>query len=164
MTASITTTVDSPIGALILVGSDGHLTGVFMVGQRHLPEPAPDRRRDDAWFVDVADQLAGYFSGDLLTFDIPIRLDGTEFQRRVWSELRGIPYGQTISYGELARRVGSPGAARACGLANGRNPVSVIVPCHRVVGADGRLTGYGGGLERKAWLLDHEVAHRPRTA
>jgi methylated-DNA-[protein]-cysteine S-methyltransferase len=160
MTTTITTTLDSPIGVLTLAASAGCLTGVFLDGQRH-PGPAPDRLRDDAWFADIAAQLDAYFSGDLVAFDLPIRLDGTEFQRRVWSHLRQIPYGETISYGELARRVGSPGAARACGLANGRNPVSVIVPCHRVIGADGRLTGYGGGLERKAWLLDHENAHRP---
>jgi O-6-methylguanine DNA methyltransferase len=161
MTRSITTTLDSPIGVLTLVASDGCLTGVYMDGQRHAPEPWPERFGHDAWFADISDQLEAYFSGDLLAFDIPIRLEGTEFQRRVWSHLRQIPYGETISYGELARRVGSPGAARACGLVNGRNPVSVIVPCHRVIGADGRLTGYGGGLERKAWLLDHESAHRP---
>ena len=161
MTRSITTTLDSPIGVLTLAASDGYLTGVFMDGQRHASEPWPERFRRHAGFADIVDQLEAYFSGDLLAFDIPIRLEGTEFQRRVWSHLRQIPYGETISYGELARRVGSPGAARACGLANGRNPVSVIVPCHRVIGADGRLTGYGGGLERKAWLLDHESAHRP---
>ncbi len=89
---------------------------------------------------------------------------GTDFQRRVWSELQEIPYGETISYGELARRVGNPSAVRAVGLANGRNPITIIVPCHRVIGADGSLTGYGGGLERKAWLLDHETAHRASAA
>jgi methylated-DNA-[protein]-cysteine S-methyltransferase len=161
MTKSITTTVDSPIGVLTLAASDGYLTGVHMDGQRHAPDPRPERFRHGAGFADIADQLEAYFAGDLLAFDIAIHLEGTEFQRQVWSHLREIPYGETISYGELARRVGSPGAARACGLANGRNPVSVIVPCHRVIGADGRLTGYGGGLERKAWLLDHESAHRP---
>jgi methylated-DNA-[protein]-cysteine S-methyltransferase len=161
MTRSITTRLDSPIGVLTLAASDGYLTGVYMDGQRHAPDPLPEPFRHDAGFADIADQLEAYFAGDLLAFDIPIRLEGTEFQRRVWSHLREIPYGETISYGELARRMGSPGAARACGLANGRNPVSVIVPCHRVIGADGRLTGYGGGLERKAWLLDHESAHRP---
>ncbi len=92
------------------------------------------------------------------------RLNGTEFQRRVWGELREIPLGETISYGELARRLGTPGASRAVGLANGRNPVSIVVPCHRVIGADGRLTGYGGGLERKAWLLRHEATIRGGAA
>jgi methylated-DNA-[protein]-cysteine S-methyltransferase len=161
MTTTITTTLDSPIGVLTLTASAGRLTGVFMDGQRHVPQPVSERFRNEAWFADIADQLDAYFSGDLLAFDVPLQLEGTEFQRRVWSHLRQIPYGETISYGELARRVGSPGAARACGLANGRNPVSVIVPCHRVIGADGRLTGYGGGLERKAWLLGLESAHRP---
>jgi methylated-DNA-[protein]-cysteine S-methyltransferase len=131
------------------------------VGQPQVPAPAPDRHRDDDWFIEVAEQLSAYFSGTRSAFDLPLRLEGTEFQRRVWAQLQAIPYGETISYGDLAGRVGSPGAARACGLANGRNPVSIIVPCHRVIGANGQLTGYGGGLDRKTWLLDHEAAHRP---
>jgi methylated-DNA-[protein]-cysteine S-methyltransferase len=154
----ITTTMDSPIGSLTLTASEGYLTGVVMDGQRHAPAPAPDQRRDDQWFGGIAGQLDEYFAGRLTRFDIPLQLVGTDFQRRVWSELQRIPYGETISYGELARRVGNPAAVRAVGLANGRNPVAIIVPCHRVIGADGSLTGYGGGLSRKAWLLEHEAA------
>jgi methylated-DNA-[protein]-cysteine S-methyltransferase len=106
------------------------------------------------------EQLHAYFAGVLTDFEIPMDMRGTDFQRRVWAELCEIPYGETISYGELARRVGNPQASRAVGLANGRNPVAIVVPCHRVIGADGSLTGYGGGLGRKVWLLEHEAAHR----
>jgi len=115
---------------------------------------------DDAWFKDVAAQLDAYFAGELSTFDLEMNLLGTPFQQRVWSQLCDIPYGETISYGELARRVGNANASRAVGLANGRNPIALIVPCHRVIGANGSLTGYGGGLERKTWLLEHELRHR----
>jgi methylated-DNA-[protein]-cysteine S-methyltransferase len=104
-------------------------------------------------FAAVKEQLAAYFRGDLQAFDLPLAPAGTPFQRRVWQELARIPYGETISYGELARRVGNPKAARAVGLANGQNPLPIIVPCHRVIGSDGRLTGYGGGLPRKEALL-----------
>ena len=107
--------------------------------------------------VAKAAQLQAYFAGSPVEFDVPLSLLGTDFQQRVWNELREIPLGETISYGELARRLGAPGASRAVGLANGRNPVSIVVPCHRVIGANGRLTGYGGGLQRKAWLLRHEA-------
>ena len=111
---------------------------------------------DPAGFGDVIAQLEAYFAGELTEFDIVLDLEGTEFQKRVWAELLTIPYGQTRSYGEMARNLGKPGASRAVGLANGRNPVSIIVPCHRVIGADGSLTGYGGGLDRKTHLLDLE--------
>ncbi len=160
MKPPITTSVDSPVGTLTLSASDGFLTGMYMHGQRHAPPDRTDGRRDDAWFADVVDQLHAYFDGDLTEFRIPVRLDGTDFQRKVWSNLQHIPYGETISYGDLARRVGSPNASRAVGLANGRNPVCIIVPCHRVIGSNGQLTGYGGGLERKTWLLDHEASRR----
>ena len=113
------------------------------------PMPPPDSRRDDDAFGDVVVQLDEYFAGTRTAFDLPMTLEGTDFQRRVWAELCAIPYGETISYGELARRVGNPKASRAVGLANGRNPVAVIVPCHRVIAADGSLGGYGGGLDRK---------------
>jgi methylated-DNA-[protein]-cysteine S-methyltransferase len=156
----ITTSVASPVGQLTLTASDGLLTGVAMDGQRHAPPPPSDGQRDDVWFAGIAQQLEEYFGGARTQFDVPLRLSGTEFQQQVWSALRDIPYGETISYGELARRVGNPAAVRAVGLANGRNPVAIIVPCHRVIGADGSLTGYGGGLGRKAWLLDLEAAHR----
>jgi len=154
----LTTTVDSPIGPLTLTAVDGVLTGLHMDRQRHAPEPSGEWEPDDAAFKDVVAQLDAYFAGELVEFDVPLSMAGTDFQRRVWAGLRDIAYGETISYGELARRVGNPNASRAVGLANGRNPVAIIVPCHRVIGADGSLTGYGGGLERKVWLLAHERA------
>lgn len=160
-TPSVTSAIPSPIGTLTLSGSKGHLTGLSMDGQRHLRPAPPGQRRDDAWFADIVGQIEAYFNGDLTEFDVPIRLEsGTEFQRAVWTHLQDIPYGTTISYGELARRVGNPNASRAVGLANGRNPIALIVPCHRVIGSNGQLTGYGGGLDRKSWLLEHEAAHR----
>ena len=155
-----TTTMDSPVGTLTLTAVDGRLTGLHMDGQRHAPAVSSAWERDDAGLADVVEQLEAYFAGSRSTFDVGLDLTGTEFQRRVWAGLLEIPYGETISYGELARRVGSPGASRAVGLANGRNPVAIIVPCHRVIGADGTLTGYGGGLDRKVWLLDHERCRR----
>jgi methylated-DNA-[protein]-cysteine S-methyltransferase len=154
---SKTTSVDSPVGLLTLAAVEGMLTGLHMHGQRHAAELSPEFEHDDAAFEDLVSQLDAYFAGTLTEFDVPLAMNGTDFQRRVWAQLREIPYGETISYGELARRVGSPNASRAVGLANGRNPVAIIVPCHRVIGADGSLTGYGGGLDRKTWLLEHEA-------
>jgi methylated-DNA-[protein]-cysteine S-methyltransferase len=116
----------------------------------------PDAGRDYDLFAEVSSQLEQYFDGHRTEFDLPLTLDGTAFQRRVWTALRGIPYGRTLSYGQLADQIGQPSAARAVGLANGKNPIGIIVPCHRVVGADGSLTGYGGGIERKHYLLAHE--------
>ncbi|MGB8196242.1 MAG: methylated-DNA--[protein]-cysteine S-methyltransferase [Acidimicrobiales bacterium] len=160
MSDIFTSTVESPIGPLTLLARNGVLTNLTMQEHRHSSPTPPDAIVDDAWFKDVAEQLDRYFAGKLTTFDVEMDLRGTEFQQRVWAQLREIPYGETISYGELARRVGNANASRAVGLANGRNPISIIVPCHRVIGADGSLTGYGGGLERKTWLLDHESARR----
>jgi O-6-methylguanine DNA methyltransferase len=157
---TITTNVESPVGVLRLTASQGALTGMYMQAQRHAPSIPDDHTRDDEWFADITSQLAAYFRGDLTTFDVPMNLQGTAFQRSVWEQLGDIPYGETISYGELARRIGNPNASRAVGLANGRNPISIIVPCHRVIGADGSLTGYGGGLDRKTWLLQHELKFR----
>ncbi len=148
------TVVDSPLGPLTLVAVDGALGGLYMVEQRHLP--ALDLPRDDRALPEVKEQLAAYWARELRDFDLPLAMVGSPFQQEVWAGLRTIPYGETWSYGELATAVGRPGASRAVGLANGRNPVSVVVPCHRVVGSGGALTGYGGGLERKRWLLDHE--------
>ena len=154
------TVVNSPVGPLTLVAARGALAGLYMDEQRHRPEPqtfgAPDTGRDHDLFAAVSRQLEQYFDGDITDFDLPLALDGTAFQRRVWTALRGIPYGQTLSYGQLADQIGQPSAARAVGLANGKNPIGIIVPCHRVVGADGSLTGYGGGIERKHYLLAHE--------
>ena len=160
MMPTLTTTVPSPIGPLLLSASQGALTGVQMQSQRHFRELPEDAVRDDEWFADIRAQLDAYFCGDLREFDVTLNLVGTDFQRRVWAQLQAIPYGETISYGELAARVGNERASRAVGLANGKNPVSIIVPCHRVIGADGSLTGYGGGLDRKTWLLAHETASR----
>jgi methylated-DNA-[protein]-cysteine S-methyltransferase len=160
MTDTLTTTIESPIGPLTLVARDGVVTNLAMHEQRHGAPPPADAQTDDTWFKDVADQLDAYFAGELISFDVEMNLLGTTFQREVWSRLCEIPYGETISYGELAQRVGNPKASRAVGLANGRNPIAIIVPCHRVIGADGSLTGYGGGLERKTWLLEHERRRR----
>lgn len=156
-TTRIVTTIESPIGPLTLTAEDGYLTGLHMHDQRHAPAQVADAVRDDAWFTDIIRQLEAYFDGQLTEFQIPMKLDGTDFQQRVWSQLCAIPYGETISYGELARRVDNPKASRAVGLANGRNPIAVIIPCHRVIASDGRLGGYGGGLDRKTWLLDLEA-------
>lgn len=162
------TEIQSPIGLLRLRGTEHGITGLFMQNHRHGPEDAQQLswKRDDALFANASAQLTDYFAGRLTTFDLAIdrnALGGTEFQRRVWLELERIPYGTTISYGELAQRIGNPDAVRAVGLANGRNPISIIVPCHRVIGADGSLTGYGGGLERKRWLLDFERSGGPSS-
>ena len=156
-TQTLYTIVDSPIGELLLV-SDGHaLRGLYMQGAHRPMRIAPWWESDAAPFIDVRAQLREYFAAERAVFDdVPLAMAGTSFERRVWHELQSIPYGNTASYGEIARRVGHPAAARAVGVANARNPVSVIVPCHRVIGASGRLTGYGGGLERKRLLLDLE--------
>jgi len=165
MTATRYRIVDSPIGPLTLTGDDEALTGLLMDGQRPAPAARPDCIRDDLAFAEVVDQLDAYFGGDLIDFDVSLRLEGTPFQRRVWSALREIPYGQTASYADMAARIGAPTAYRAVGLANGRNPVAIIVPCHRVIGANGSLVGYGGGLERKRRLLELERdRRRPRFA
>jgi methylated-DNA-[protein]-cysteine S-methyltransferase len=153
------TIMDSPVGPLTLVERDGGLAGIYMVEHRHMPDPATfgDRDDDAAPLPLARRQLAEYFAGDRTEFDLPLNLTrGTPFQQRVWAALLEIPYGGTTSYGELAGRIGAPGAARAVGLANGRNPVSIVVPCHRVVGSTGSLTGYGGGIETKRRLLAAE--------
>jgi methylated-DNA-[protein]-cysteine S-methyltransferase len=153
------TAVDSPIGPLLVVAQDGAVCRLDMLDDPDVEATADVGVRDDAMLVEARAQLAAYFAGQRRTFDLPLRLEGTDFQRRVWAALQEIPYGETVSYGELAARLGSPGASRAVGLANGRNPVAVIVPCHRVIAADGTLGGYGGGLERKRRLLDLEQVH-----
>jgi methylated-DNA-[protein]-cysteine S-methyltransferase len=136
-----------------------------MEDRTHAPSGRQEWVEDPGPFAAARQQLAAYFAGDLTEFDLPMDMEGTDFQRRVWQELRRIPYGHTVSYAELARRVGNAKACRAVGLANGRNPIGIIVPCHRVIASDGGLGGYGGGLERKNWLLDHErdVARRRRA-
>ena len=144
-------TMDSPIGPLTLVADDGALTVVGM------DAPVPDRawRADRTAVADAAEQLDAYFAGDLRRFDLTLRPAGTSFQQAVVAPGQ-IPYGEVVAYGEIARRMGRPGSSRAVGTANGRNPLAVVVPCHRVIGANGSLTGYGGGLWRKEWLLAHE--------
>lgn len=149
-------TLDTPLGELLLLGNGRALTGVYMDAQKYAPAADSGRVRDDNAFGAAREQLQAYFSGTLQRFDLPLELAGTEFQRRVWAALLEIPFGATESYGALARRIGMPNASRAVGLANGHNPVSIIVPCHRVIGGTGALTGYGGGLDRKRWLLAHE--------
>jgi methylated-DNA-[protein]-cysteine S-methyltransferase len=156
------TVIDSVVGTLTLVAEGGAIVGLYMDLQRHRPddeelgEPDPRGRAVEP-FKAAAAQLDAYFDGELTRFDVPLAPHGSEFQQRVWAALQEIPYGRTESYGELAERIGSPEGARAVGLANGKNPIGIIIPCHRVVGADGSLTGYGGGIERKKQLLDLEL-------
>lgn len=147
----------TPVGPLLLTADDGAITGLRFGTDGITLDPAT-RADDSPVLVQARDQLTAYFAGDLHEFDLPLAPSGTPFQLQVWELLRGIPYGTTISYGELARRVGDPHAARAVGLANGRNPIAIIVPCHRVVGSGGELTGFGGGLANKRTLIDLEAA------
>lgn len=150
----------SPLGDIILSGAD-RLSRVDFADSRNAAQLGSDGHRDDRAFAQAREQLRAYFAAELTSFDLDLDLHGTEFQRRVWAALLRIPYGQTTTYGRLAEELGDPKAVRAVGAANGRNPISIIVPCHRVIGADGRLTGYGGGLERKQWLLAHERGEVP---
>ena len=145
-----TTLHPSPVGDILLKADDeGRLNGLWL---RHDVTEAGDGPFDAA-----REQLDAYFAGELEAFDLPLKLHGTEFQLRVWDQLARIPFAETISYKELALRLGDLKLVRAVGTANGRNPISIVIPCHRVIGADGTLVGYGGGLDRKRWLLDHEA-------
>jgi methylated-DNA-[protein]-cysteine S-methyltransferase len=155
MTATLR--IDSPIGELTLTASDAALTGVFFPTSRHGKPPAPNGETSDV-LAEARRQLEEYFSGTRQTFDLPLEPTGTPFQLQVWELLRRIPYGATTSYGALAKQLGDPTASRAVGAANGQNPIPIIVPCHRVIGSNGDLTGFGGGIERKRWLLKHEGA------
>jgi methylated-DNA-[protein]-cysteine S-methyltransferase len=151
--------VESPLGTILLTSDETALTGLYFQGQRYAPEPAPGwARRDDlpvfAW---TRAWLAAYFAGHPARVDVPLVPRGTPFQRAVWQQIGRIPAGETIAYAELARRSGNAAAVRAAGAATGRNPISLLIPCHRVVGSDGSLTGYAGGLERKRWLLALEA-------
>jgi methylated-DNA-[protein]-cysteine S-methyltransferase len=145
----------SPVSELLLLSNGEALTGLYM--EPHATKRTKDAVRDDSKFKLVREQLEAYFAGDLIKFDLALAPEGTEFQKQAWRALCKIPYGETISYGEQAKRIGQPNAFRAVGTANGQNPISIIVPCHRVIGANGSLTGYGGGLPRKKWLLAHEA-------
>jgi methylated-DNA-[protein]-cysteine S-methyltransferase len=161
----IYTSHPSPLGDLLVVRDDrgaapgrpGGLTGLYLPTGRHAGALRVQWRRDDTAFDDVRGQLDEYFAGRRRHFDLPLSAVGSAFQKRVWAALMKIPYGETTSYGRTAVAIGSPTASRAVGLANGQNPISIIVPCHRVVGANGSLTGYGGGLDAKRWLLSHEA-------
>lgn len=154
------TIVESPIGDLLLTGDAEALTGLHMLGAKEAKPLIGERVESAAAFARPADQLAEYFAGDRDDFDLDLRPAGTEFQRAVWQALCDIPYGETRSYGQIAAAIGKPKAARAVGMANNRNPIAVIVPCHRVIGADGSMVGYGGGLDRKTLLLELERGER----
>ena len=159
--------MDSPVGSLLLVADGDALCGVYFEPHRQLENGGAGWERadpDDPVLGRARAQLAAYFAGEATAFALPLGPRGTSFQSRVWMALRDIPYGETISYGELARRLGTPTASRAVGAANGRNPLSIVVPCHRVIGANGALTGFGGGMERKQWLLEHERRVRAQGA
>lgn len=154
---------DSPIGPLFVAGDGDHLHRIRFPTEKRAREVPGDWRRDDGCFAGVFGQLHAYFEGQLTRFDLPLRFNGTEFQNRVWKALCGIPYGATISYGALASRIGSPTASRAVGGANGANPLPIVVPCHRVIGSDKSLTGFGGGVDVKKFLLDHEHRVAPQA-
>jgi methylated-DNA-[protein]-cysteine S-methyltransferase len=150
--------IDSPLGELTLVAHDGVLAGLYFAEHARRPDPATFGCRSDSGLEDVIRQLGEYFRGARTRFDLPLRPRGNAFQQRVWGLLCGIPYGETRTYGQLASALGDPGLAREVGWANGRNPLSIVVPCHRVIGADGGLVGYAGGLGRKRLLLELEGA------
>jgi methylated-DNA-[protein]-cysteine S-methyltransferase len=147
--------LDSPVGELTMRWRGGALTGLFFENSKVLEERA-SWFRDDAQLASVRAALQAYLQGESARFDVPLAPEGTPFQRAVWQALRAIPFGTTTTYGELAKKLGKPQAKRAVGAANGQNPIVIVVPCHRVVGADGSLVGFGGGLARKRWLLAHE--------
>jgi methylated-DNA-[protein]-cysteine S-methyltransferase len=144
--------ISSPVANWVIREADEAIVAIEVTQEAPFPPETP-------LLAEAARQLDAYFAGTLTDFDLPLRLEGTAFRLRCWEALRTIPYGETISYGEQARRIGHPQAARAVGGANHHNPISIVVPCHRVIGADGTLTGYGGGLDVKRWLLAHEQAH-----
>ena len=152
-------TYESPVGPLLLVGESGALCGLYFPKGDRAATPQPEWIKRDETFSETQRQLDDYFAGKRQTFDLKLAPQGTDFQLRVWQQLQQIPFGQTISYGELAKRIGNPNASRAVGAANGKNPISIIVPCHRVIGADGSLTGFGGGLDTKQKLLELEQQH-----
>jgi methylated-DNA-[protein]-cysteine S-methyltransferase len=147
------TQISSPLGPLLLAGNDSGLRHIMFTGEVQFASLDPAWREDATPLTETIRQLQAYFAGSLETFNLPLAPKGTPFQMEVWQRLRDIPYGQTISYGELARRIGNPKASRAVGLANGSNPIPIVIPCHRVIGSNGKLTGYGGGLPIKEKLL-----------
>lgn len=147
---------NTPVGKLVISGDGDRIQRVFMHDQKYAPEDRERWRRDNACYQQAIEQLRAYFVGELTAFDLPLNPQGTEFQKKVWQALTEIPFGVTCSYHALAHTIGASKAVRAVGAANGRNPIGIIVPCHRVIGASGKLTGYAGGLRRKQWLLEHE--------
>jgi methylated-DNA-[protein]-cysteine S-methyltransferase len=153
-------TIESPIGALLLAGDQCGLRQLLFANGRRAVRPARDWEPDRNTLIEPVRQLTAYFAGKLRQFDVPLAPDGTAFQQQVWRALCDIPYGETTSYGKLAERIGNPKAVRAVGLANGSNPIAIIIPCHRVIGSDGSLTGYGGGLPVKRTLLELERGQR----
>ena len=155
--SSVFATTDSPIGELLIYGDGESIHGLLMNGDGEFDYFKRSLERDDDAFADAFAQLDEYFAGERDSFDLPLDAEGTDFQRAVWKALAEIPYGETRSYGQIAAVVGRPKAARAVGMANNRNPIAVVVPCHRVIGSGGALVGYAGGLGRKTWLLDHEA-------
>jgi methylated-DNA-[protein]-cysteine S-methyltransferase len=157
------TYIESPLGALLVTRDEGGITGMDLPTARYPRRIRDDWERDDTAFDDVRAQLGEYFAGTRQQFDLPLNARGSAFQRAVWQALTEIPYGDTTSYGKVAAGIGHPDGARAVGVANGQNPIPIIVPCHRVIGADGSLIGYGGGLSAKRWLLDHEAHHAGLT-
>jgi len=151
--------LETPIGTLVLSGAaDGTVSSIDFTDGRGAPQPDGSWVRDDAAFAEARAQLEAYFAGRLRQFALPLAPTGTAFQQHVWQALGQIPYGSTRTYGQLAAALGAPRAMRAVGAANGRNPISIVIPCHRLIGSDGSLTGYGGGLARKRWLLEFEGA------
>lgn len=152
------TTIESPVGELTLVARGGVLSGLYFPGHWHMPAPEVFGKRSERGFEPAQEQLGEYFAGERTEFELATTVAGEEFQRRVWELIDHIPYGQTTTYGEMAQELGDPALAREVGAAVGRNPLSIVVPCHRVVGKDGKLTGYAGGLERKRFLLELEGA------
>ena len=153
--------IDSPIGELLLAGDDDALAMIGFPQGSMRREPESDWIQNETPFAEATRQLTEYFAGERHEFDLPLRLNGTEFQLLVLDELRRIPYGETTSYGDIAERIGRPKAVRAVGAANGRNPIPIVVPCHRVIGSGGALTGFGGGLDTKKALLQLEAEHDP---
>lgn len=149
-------TIDTPLGSMLATADDGQITGLYFLDQRDCPTDVAAVATADGVLLDLRDQLQRYFDGNLRRFELPLAPKGTPFQQSVWQQLLQIPFGETRSYNDLARALDNPGAIRAVGAANGRNPISIVIPCHRVIGSDGTLTGYAGGLERKQRLLEIE--------
>lgn len=149
-------TMKSPVGALLLTSNGHDLTGLYLSGHRLYREMQQKSEKNTALFQDARRQLGEYFAGKRKQFDLPIALDGTDFQKKVWNLLQQVPYGETLSYADMAKKMGSPLASRAVGTANGKNPISLIVPCHRIIASNGAMAGYAGGVAAKKWLLSHE--------